>query len=259
MVTTSSTRAWSPRSRSGAGSPSSCSTATTKTASAPSASSRSSLATPATTPSSGCAPSPGTGTSAGRTRANAPCCDFGVSPHSSFSAPHRGGRGTWRLELLRRWDVVVQPEQVARVVPLLDLGEPLQIFPVGGPDELGRCSLLLTAEVQVGPTSGGEPLGLADHLTHPGNVLGGVGRVDPVTVDAEHERGAAVPKRGGGGGHPAHRTAEHRHVDDGQRRGPLHAVAHDQVGEVVGQLVEVDRLPVAGQLPLGEEDVERGL
>ncbi len=53
-----------------AASPSSCSTATTKAASAPSASSRSPLATPATTPTSGCAPSPATGTSTGRTHAS---------------------------------------------------------------------------------------------------------------------------------------------------------------------------------------------
>jgi hypothetical protein len=39
---------------------------------------------------------------------------------------------------LSRWgDVVIQPEQVVGVVLLFDLGQPLQIVPIGGPDELG--------------------------------------------------------------------------------------------------------------------------
>jgi hypothetical protein len=59
---------------------------------------------------------------------------------------------------LSRWgDVVIQPEQVVGVVSLFDLGQPLQIVPIGGADELVGCDLLLAAEVQAGPAGDGNP------------------------------------------------------------------------------------------------------
>ena len=74
-----------------------------------------------------------------------------------------------------RVNVLIQPEKVRWVVPLLDLDQPRQVFPEGGPDELACCGLLLAAEVQVGPAGAGEALGLADDLTDPGDVVGGLG------------------------------------------------------------------------------------
>src|SRR5439155_16462996 len=100
-------------------------------------------------------------------------------PGGSSGAP--GHRSSARAPSGCRRDVVVQPEEVLRVVGRLDLGEPAQVAPKGAVDPGAGKLIGEAGEVEV-HAPGPEFSDLLPGGAHPGDLLGVVGRVDPVTV-----------------------------------------------------------------------------
>src|SRR5262249_4594192 len=137
-------------------------------------------------------------------------------------------------------DVLVDVEDVLRVVALLDPGEPVVVAAVGGPDPV---LALGHHEVDVGAAGRGRVQRLPV-LPGPLRHRGHVGRV---RVDADDDAGpaaVAIGERGGVLRHPAGGTVDRVQVHGGVPGGQLRAVLEVRLDGVVGDLVVEVGLPV---------------
>src|SRR6478609_6415268 len=98
---------------------------------------------------------------------------------------------------LFRADVLIQAEEIARIVGLLDPDEARVVRPEGGLHPVG---FLAGEKVRV-RSAGGEGNGAPEKFPRPGDAGLILGARSPAAVDIHHERGVTVAKRGGVRGH----------------------------------------------------------
>ena len=150
---------------------------------------------------------------------------------------------TRHRELARGRDVLVHPENVARVVLLLDVGKTR----IAGPVVLfGICPVVGRLEVDVATLTRERRRGLVV-VPHPLDVGLGVLRIGPYARDDRGEVGVPVSERGCVGIHvmdgAVDRMDVHRRLDHRD----LGAVLEVRVDEAVAQLLHEVRLPVVLQ------------
>ena len=134
----------------------------------------------------------------------------------------------------------------------------VRLSPNAAATRAAPSALVGRVEVEIGAAVA-ELLRVFDHIAHPCDVRRVFTGIGPVRVDAQHVARAPVAEGRIGGRDAIHRTADQRNVNEGHRRRPLRSDFHDEVDGVIGEVVEVERLPVAGYLTLREERVERCL
>jgi hypothetical protein len=115
----------------------------------------------------------------------------------------------------------------------------------------------VSREPQIGAAGTVETAGCLDGLLHPLADLIELGGIVGAAVDTQHERCTAVTERRVPGGDGCGCAAHDRDMDEHARVGSCHCPLVDERDGVVGQLVQVGRLPVAVEVL--HQRVEPGL
>ena len=118
------------------------------------------------------------------------------------SGPTHFQDALWRDRLAPWLNVLIHPEEILRIISLLELNEASIAVAVGQPDPV---SLLLRHEVHVDAASGVGSRGI-EKIPAPGNAGLVLTRLSPPPVDIHDELGITVPIGSGVGRDPAGRT-----------------------------------------------------
>src|SRR5262245_2640731 len=155
-------------------------------------------------------------------------------------------------------DVVVETEEIVRVVFRLDLLQTPEVPSVRALDARVCVLVRKAGEVEVGRARSQRRY-LRPRVAYPADDLVVVGGVLPIAVDGDHPVRGALAVGGVLGSDTVDSPAHEERDEEDAGRGPfLRLSAHD-VECVVGQVGEIGGLPVAAECAAYEELVEGGL
>src|SRR5262245_34757255 len=140
-----------------------------------------------------------------RTRGRSPTSSSGRSHGPTPNGPRAIPRSLCPSPTVRL-DVQVAPEDVLRVVAILDLGEAFEVHSVGGARDV--FAAVVCAEIADVPARGGEALHGGERVPGPGDVVVGRVAVEPDGRREEAVAGVAMRNRGCGDGDPGYLAME---------------------------------------------------